>query len=128
MLFSLPGDLLENIVKRSRRPPVPDLGGAVCVEDEPWHIVEAIHQPTADVVRSEASGTPVGQLPERHGMVAAATDIHDPTVFAPGSHLPEQQWGEVPRMQTIPHLISRAAKADEGERPSVAIGMEPERK
>src|SRR5215472_15762578 len=128
MLFSFAGDLFENVVKRGRRPPVPDLGGAVSVEDQPWHVVEAVHQPTADVVRSEASGTPAGQLPERHGMVTAATDIHDPPVFAAGSHLLEQQRGEVPRMQTIPYLMSRAAEADEGQRPLVAISMEPERK
>src|SRR5215813_13519834 len=128
MLFSFSRDLLENVVKRGRRPPVPDLGGAVSVEDQPRHVVEAVLEPTADVVRSEASGTPAGQLPERHGMVAAAGDIYDPPVFAAGRHLLEQQRGEVPRMQTIPHLMSGAVEADEGQRPSVAIGMEPERK
>ena len=111
--FGVRSDLFQNFVERSLRMPIPLLACLRGIQNEPRNVEVAISLLACDFEWSETNGTPVAQLPQRERVRQATAEIAYAFFSIRRAQLFADHRQQIARMQTIAHLKSLTAKADE---------------
>src|SRR5690606_23913660 len=108
-------------------PPLPDAFRLCAVEHNPGDVERALRGVRADVVSAEVCRTPVAELAQRHGGLAAPGEVRDAIggiEFWPRELL-RQNRPEVARVQAVTDLMSFPPETDVLERTPLQPRIDP---
>jgi len=120
------GDALENCGKRHFDLPAEIPGSRGVVHSHPRDVIPARRRIRGRNMAPETFVAPGGELRERHGVGGASAGRIDAlSAGSGGSHLSDQEGGQIARVKCIPRLMPGAIESDVAKRPAPQMRVYP---